>query len=448
MIKETLLRSNPWWSGNKIPDYVPQTKRDAFYELKLELKKDRISAAVGPRRSGKTTLMYQIINELLQNKVNPKNILYVSFDYTRTTIEEVIENYRELMNPKGNIYCFFDEIHCIEEWSVKLKNYYDFNKEFKFFITGSSSTLLYSTTESLVGRIWFIPVFPMTFHEYVRIKNEKKGIEKKADTDRLLDIPIERIGDLFKKEYDVLKLRDAIKSRLANYILWGGFPEYLQKNYTIEEWQNYLRQNFITLTLFKDIVSVYSVREPGALEDLIELVAEKQSLPLNYYSTSHIMGINKETVANYFQYLKSAHLIIEAGYYTKNAAKRIVKEKKYYIADTGLRNAVLAESVLHDEIFSKDIEGAVAAHLMSRQSGIASDINYWKDKYEVDFVYKNIPIEVKFKNNVKQSDMVGLLRFMEQFQPKHGIVITKDQFMAQENLFFIPAWMFLYMKKI
>lgn len=446
MIKETLLRSNPWWSSNKIPDYVPQIKRDAFCELKRELRKDRISAAIGPRRSGKTTLMYQVINELLQNKMNPKNILYVSFDYTRTTIEDVIENYRELMNPRGKIYCFFDEIHCIENWSMKLKNYYDFNKEFKFFITGSSSTLLYSTTESLVGRIWFIPVFPMTFHEYVRIKNEKKEIEKKAG--KLLDVPIEKIEDLFKEEYEVLKLRDTIKSMLAKYILWGGFPEYIQKNYTIEEWQNYLRQNFITLTLFKDIVSVYSVREPKALEDLIDLVAEKQSLPLNYYSTSRILGINKETVANYFQYLKSAHLIIEACYYAKNATKRITKEKKYYIADTGLRNAVLSESVMRDEIFSKDIEGAVAAHLTSRQFGVGSDISYWKDKHEVDFVYKDIPIEVKFKNDVKESDIQGLLRFMEQFKPKHGIVITKDLFIAQDKIFFIPAWMFLSMKKI
>ncbi len=104
MIKDTLLKSNPWWSTSKIPDYIPKLRRDVFYLLNQEIPKDRISALVGPRRVGKTTIMYQIISELLQNKYDPKNILYVSFDYSRGSIEEVIESYQELMNPSGKIY--------------------------------------------------------------------------------------------------------------------------------------------------------------------------------------------------------------------------------------------------------------------------------------------------------------------------------------------------------
>jgi predicted AAA+ superfamily ATPase len=138
-----------------------------------------------------------------------------------------------------------------------------------------------------------------------------------------------------------------------------------------------LRQNFIILTIFKDILSVYSVREPKALENLILLIADKQCLPLNYYSISKIIGINKETVSNYFRYLESAHLIIEASYYARNTTKKITKEKKYYIADTGLRNALMGESILKDDILSTDIEGAVAQHLINLQARMDARLFYW-----------------------------------------------------------------------
>jgi len=441
MIKETLLKSNPWWSTGKIQDHIPGIKRDAFYLLKQEFDKDRISAAVGPRRSGKTTIMYQLTDELLRSGVSPENILYVSFDYTRGSIEEVIENYQELMTPSGRIFCFFDEIHNVPDWSLTLKNFYDFNKDFKFFISGSLSTLLYSTTESLIGRIWFIPVPPMSFKEFIRINYVNNVVIKELEL--FSNISIEKIEKIFSMEYETLKVKSVLKPMLTEYILWGGFPEYLQKEYFIEEWQDYLRQNFITLTLFKDILTVYSVREPKVLEDLIYLISEKQSLSLNYYSISRILQINRETVANYFQYLKSAHLIIEASYYAKNVSKKILKEKKYYIADTGLRNALLGETMLGDEVLSRDIEGAVTAHLMGQESNVNTRLFYWKDKYEVDFIHGNIPIEVKFKNKVALKELKGITRFMEQFKPKYGIVVTKDLLKMQDNIFFIPAWLFL-----
>ncbi len=440
MIKETLIHSNPWWSTGKIPEYVPIIKRDVFRLLKQELDKDRISAAVGPRRVGKSTLLYQIIDELLKNGVSAGNILYVSFDYTRGSIEEVIDNYLELMNPEGKIYCFFDEVHQVSDWSLTLKNYYDFKKNYKIFVSGSSSTLLYTTTESLVGRIWFVPVHPMSYREFLKIKCKKTvNFENITPSGEFLVA----IDDLFEMEYEILKVKETLKRMLREYILWGGFPEYTQKAYLSEEWQNYLRQNFISLTLFKDVLSVYSVREPKALENLMYLIAEKQTLPLNNYTLSKILHIKKETVDNYLQYLKSAHLIFGATYYSKNATKRITKESKYYIVDTGLRNALLVESMLGDDTLGKDIEGAVAAHLMRHQPGIDAKLFYWKDKYEVDFVFNDIPIEIKFKNDVRLGELKGIIKFMEQFESKYGIVVTKDMFKMQDNIFFIPAWLFL-----
>lgn len=440
MVKETLIHSNPWWSTDKIPEYVPTIKRDVFHLLKQELDKDRISAAVGPRRVGKSTLLYQIIDELLKNGVSAKNILYVSFDYTRGSIEEIIDNYLELMNPEGKIYCFFDEVHQVSDWSLTLKNYYDFNKNYKIFVSGSSSTLLYTTTESLVGRIWFISVHPMSYREFLKIKCKKTVIFKSITPSGEF---LETIDDLFEMEYEILKVKEILKRMLQEYILWGGFPEYTQQTYLNEEWQNYLRQNFISLTLFKDVLSVYSVRDPGALENLMYLIAEKQTLPLNNYTISKILSIKKETVDNYLQYLKSAHLIFSANYYSKNATKRITKESKHYIVDTGLRNALLVESMLSNEALGKNIESAVAAHLMRHQQGIDAKLFYWKDKYEVDFVYDNIPIEVKFKNDIRLSELKGIIKFMDKFESKYGIVVTKDMFKMQDNIFFIPAWLFL-----
>lgn len=99
--------------------------------------------------------------------------------------------------------------------------------------------------------------------------------------------------------------------------------------------------------------------------------------------------------------------------------------------------------MLGDEVFSRDIEGAVASHLMGQQSNVNTRLFYWKDKYEVDFIHGNIPIEVKFRNEVALKELKGVIRFMERFKPKYGIVITKDLLKMQDNIFFIPAWLFL-----
>ena len=153
-IVRMLYEQNAWWvTGAVSPDLSKPFKRRDFHILKNKLLEKEITAIIGPRQVGKTTLLYQLIENLLQEKkVNPKRVLYASFDYpylsmlSETPINDIFEVYsmqilREPMQKlKERIYIFFDEICKLEKWSSILKGWYDLKYQIKFIISASSST--------------------------------------------------------------------------------------------------------------------------------------------------------------------------------------------------------------------------------------------------------------------------------------------------------------------
>ena len=118
------------------------------------------------------------------------------------------------------------------------------------------------------------------------------------------------------------------------------------------------------------------------------------------------------------------------------------------MADTGLRNALLNkdEEILSDaKEMGVGMENLIAIALESMADRYDADLFYWRDKYEVDFVLekeKPVPIEVKYKEDIRTSDLKGLKKFKEK-HGEGGIVITKDKMDCDGDTAFIPAWAFL-----
>jgi len=106
---------NPWWKGTGVPKTLVGRRRGIFYKVKDFLTLRQILLFTGLRRAGKTTLMFQIIDELLKRKVNPFNILYFSFDEQQLQLDDILKTYeiQVLKKPfsSENIFLFFDEIH-------------------------------------------------------------------------------------------------------------------------------------------------------------------------------------------------------------------------------------------------------------------------------------------------------------------------------------------------
>jgi hypothetical protein len=177
-----LYTYNPWWDGKKLT--VPNKKRCEYPLLWTALADKQIIAIIGPRRVGKSVLMQQLIQQLLDEKVNPRNILFAQLDEPfleaekNLLIHRLIEIYakyilcKDLDNLTEKIYIFLDEIQHAEKWSETLKSYYDRGYNIKFTVSGSSAAgITRGSSESLAGRISLNLIMTLKFTDYLKFKN-------------------------------------------------------------------------------------------------------------------------------------------------------------------------------------------------------------------------------------------------------------------------------------
>jgi predicted AAA+ superfamily ATPase len=128
---EEMERFNPWWTkGGVPPEWTQEYRRKLYFSIEPYLKRRQILLVYGLRRVGKTTLMMQVIESLLKN-VNPRYILYFSFDDATFTLKDVLESYQKVIlhssieDSKEPLYLFFDEIQKQDGWENTIKTYYD-----------------------------------------------------------------------------------------------------------------------------------------------------------------------------------------------------------------------------------------------------------------------------------------------------------------------------------
>ena len=173
-ILKVLRAFNPWWSSGVVNKYfAKEYKRFAYFEAMKRIDDESIRRNVvltGARRVGKTTILYQMIEELLNRGVPAQKILFISLDHPMLKlagINEVLDCYHENVNASKDAYYFFDEIQYATDWDKWLKMIYDTQPETKVVSTGSASPVLArGSKESGVGRWTVIQVPTLSFYEY------------------------------------------------------------------------------------------------------------------------------------------------------------------------------------------------------------------------------------------------------------------------------------------
>src|SRR3989344_1271410 len=166
---------NHWWiKGSVDTELALPFKRDNYQEIESQVSKRFIIALIGLRRVGKTTSMYQLIQKLLDEKINATNILFFSFDENKVKLSEVIDIYKEIQKKdfrEEKIYVFLDEIQKCSNWENEIKKYYDLYPKIKFIISGSESLFIRKKKEeTLAGRIFEFRLSSFAFREYLRFK--------------------------------------------------------------------------------------------------------------------------------------------------------------------------------------------------------------------------------------------------------------------------------------
>ena len=176
--EEILIKQNRHWRGESFPVGV---ERDIKSRVESFLKTKYILAITGVRRSGKSYLLYQLIDSLL-HQTRPENIVYVNFDDPAYMpirsdprgLDGLYSDYLKLKNPEGRTYLFFDEVQSIPGWEKWVKSTYDLVESVKFIVTGSNSTLLSSELATLLtGRNLQFEVFPFNFNEVLKLNGEE-----------------------------------------------------------------------------------------------------------------------------------------------------------------------------------------------------------------------------------------------------------------------------------
>ena len=141
-MKDILTILNPWWKTKKVKqELAKKYKRKIFYKISNETNSRQITALYGLRRVGKSTIFFQIIEQLIK-KIEPNRVILFSFDQSVSEIKDIFSEYTSIHNLKleqGKYYCFFDEIQKLEDWQNKIKIFYDMYPNIKFFISGSSN---------------------------------------------------------------------------------------------------------------------------------------------------------------------------------------------------------------------------------------------------------------------------------------------------------------------
>jgi len=428
-----LITFNRWWDTGQVDEfYLKPYKRCLFYTLIDYLEARQILTIYGLRRTGKTTLIYQTISQILKSGTPPKNILYFSFDENISNLEELFKTYSEfilssnLAKPK-RIYVFLDEIQKLNDWQNQIKIFYDLYPNIKFIISGSASILVQKgAKESLAGRIFEFVLPLLSFREFLELKNEKA-----------ITVPT----DLFR--FDVLKEIYLAKERLSLYLLdyakKGGFIE-LMNEVDDRKIRDYSK-SIIERCIFVDLPGIYKIKHTQLLKTIVDLITSNPGLLLDYSTLSDTFNRDQRVIADYIFYLKYVMLIKTFYNFGKNRFTSERKLKKVYPGSTNFIFGNYPQKFQDPEFFGKIIENLVAINIKEEF--------FWRLRNnEIDFILEDAtPLEVKYKNQVSPKEIFPVLSFCKKYKSNRSVVLTRDLLKHEQKngveVFFIPVWIFL-----
>ncbi len=412
-IKEILVRQRETILSKKYG-----VEREVLKEVESKLKLPHVVVLTGLRRSGKSTLLRQLIKKHYKDE----DFYYLNFEDERLfnfPAKDFNSLYEALISLYGKKKTFFlDEIQNVANFETFVRRLYE--EGFKFFITGSSATLLSRELGTkLTGRHVDIIVRPFSFSEFL----ELKGIKINPPS-------------FYKTEAKI-----EIKKYFEEYLLRGGMPEYLIYN------DPELLTRVYEDTIIKDIAVRYKVDNVAVLRQLYSYLVNNFANKFSYNSLKKVTSIKSvNTIKKFISYLEETYFARTINKFNHSYKKQIINDKKFYVLDNGFLG-VLSKKLTRDH-------GWLLENLIFNCLNKDNDVFYYAGKKECDFlivrnkeVKQAIQVCYELKEDNKEREIAGLLEAMNQFKLKEGRIIAHDQ---EENIQkngklvkIIPAWKWL-----
>ncbi len=388
-------------------------KRKIKKEVVDHLTNDEITIITGARQVGKTTLLFQVIDEL---KAKNKKVLFLNLDIDSHLVhfksqESLLQKIRLEIGDDG--YVFIDEIQRLENAGLFLKGIYDRNLDYKFIISGSGSIELKAKiSESLSGRKRLIEMLPVSFDEFVNHRTNYKYESK--------------LNLYFNTEKEQTLLL------LDEYLNFGGYPKLILEK-RVEEKLKIIYEIFKSY-VEKDLVYLLNIERPDVFQNLIKLLSAHAGNLVNYSNLASHLNISVPTLKKYLWYAEKTFSIHYVSPYYTNNIKEITKSPVYYFNDIGMRNYSinLMGNLTVSRQYGFVFQNFVYLLLKDYAKWKNWTIHYWRttDKAEVDFIINKsnelLPIEVKYGKISKPSISRSFRSFIEKYKPERAWVINTN----------------------
>ena len=391
----------------KIPELVA---RELNIDLNVNLK--RAISLIGPRRTGKTYYFYQKIKELMSIGISRDRIVYINLedfrieDATLADLKNFLDIYFEMYpkNKKKKIWLFLDEIQNVRDWEKFVRTILD-KENINIFLTGSSSKLLSKKIETQMrGRSLTYTLFPFSFKEFLTAR--------KINYSQYLSSA---------EKYEILH-------QLEEYLKIGGYPEVV----LYPSKKNIILRDIVDVTIYRDIVDRWNVRNLKALRLLIKALIHSKEFSVNrFHKYLKTLGINigKNTLYEYLDHLQDANFVFLLRKYSTTYREQEQSIPKVYIVDNGILTSYGVTSR------ARLLENLVFLELKRRlhYGDISGNLYYYKiNNLEVDFLIKNSEKEISLIQvtydvsdiNTKQREVNSLIKASKTLETKDLYVIT------------------------
>jgi uncharacterized protein len=396
-----------WLFETTLPDLI---KREVSVAIS-EPGKGPVCAVIGPRRAGKTFLLYQTIKSLLDSGIAKEDMLFLDFEDYRLKgfqpddIEAIFEGFQRLAK-RSPRYLFFDEIQQVPDWSRLLRTLHN-QRRYAIIVTGSNSSLLTrDIATELRGRYQDVFLMPFSFKEYLALRKIEWG-PSVMHTSR----------------------KGVITGAFEEWLFNGGYPEVCALPTPAA--RRRLLQNYFETVFYHDIIDRYGVKTKDLLEGIMMAMVNGtgELFSVSAYSRQLEKAEkhgSKRSIATYLRYLQEAFFILTSEKFSWSARKRTMNPEKVYLVDNGFTQLAVSGS----ENRGKLLESVVAQELFRR----GNHIYYYKGKNECDViaVEDNRPAaawqvcwEVDEKN--EKREIAGILEAMQTLKIKSGGIITGNQ---------------------
>lgn len=414
-----------------ITDYQESSPKQVWSrDYHIPLDHSKIISLLGVRRSGKTFLLYSLINQL-RRQVDPHNIVYINFEDDRLyplelqDLDHLVEAYFELYPDKRDekVYFFLDEIQSIEKWEKFVRRIYDTLK-LQIFVTGSSSKLLSrEIATSLRGRTLSFEVFPFSFKEYLRYRE----IEVNMNSSKSVSF---------------------IKNAFNQYLKQGGFAETFAEEPDI---QQKILSDYLNLIVFRDVIDRYNVKNRALLRHLIKYAFSNIGTLISFnklYNEYKSLGykVSKDTLYNYFTYLEDAYALFTVPIFRNSVREEYRHPRKIYVVDNGFKSLF---EVSRSDDFGKLYENAAFLHLR-RQT---DQVYYFKQQQEIDFYCQRqaiqlINVSYDISNlGTRQREIKSLQEGMAYFDLNEALLLTSEHdekiSVGNQTIIIQPLWKWL-----